>query len=226
MEQLPVYISIIFILTALLTVGLFYRATNFSKSLIITVLIWLILQSVIGLSGFYTVTDGQPPRFILLVLPPMLFIAGLFVTKAGRRFIDTFDGEKLTLLHIIRIPVELILYWLFLHKVVPKTMTFEGRNLDILCGCTAPFIYYYGYVRKVIGKKTIMAWNIICLLLLLNIVGIAVLSVPSPFQKFGFDQPNVALFHFPFIWLPSCMVPIVILSHLVAIRSLQKNVNN
>jgi hypothetical protein len=46
-------------------------------------------------------------------------------------------------------------------------------------------------------------------------------SLPHfPFQQFAFDQPNIAVLYFPFIWLPSCVVPLVLLSHLAAIRQL------
>ena len=156
----------------------------------------------------------------LLLFPPLLLIAILFITKSGRRFIDSLDVKTLTLLHIVRIPVEFILYWLFLYKVVPGIMTFEGRNFDILSGLTAPFVYYFGYRRKLLSKTILISWNIACLLLLFNIVITAILSAPAPFQHFAFDQPNIALLYFPFVWLPAFIVPVVLLSHLVALRYL------
>lgn len=67
-----------------------------------------------------------------------------------------------------------------------------------------------------------MLWNLICLGLLLNIVVLAILSAPSPFQILAFDQPNIAITHFPYVWLPSVVVPIVLFSHLVAIRYFYK----
>lgn len=220
MENLPAYISVVFGLTTFLTVGLFYRATNNSKATIVILLFWLALQTFIALSGFYTVTDTIPPRFLLLVLPPILFIIGLFTTSIGRQFIDSLDVKRLTFLHIIRIPVEIVLFWLFVNKTIPELMTFEGRNFDILSGLTAPFIFYFGFIKKQLDSRIILIWNFICLGLLINIVANAVLSAPFPFQKFAFDQPNIAVLYFPFNWLPSCVVPLVLFSHLVTIRQL------
>ena len=220
MENLPIYISIVFLLTTILTAGLFYKATNNSKTTIIILLTWMTLQTFIGLSGFYTVTDTIPPRFLLLVLPPALLIIGLFTTSRGRKYIDSLDLKTLTILHTIRIPVEFVLFWLFVNKAVPELMTFEGRNFDIISGLTAPIIFYFGFIKKQIHKKAILLWNFICLGLLINIVANAVLSAPFPFQKFAFDQPNIAVLYFPFNWLPSCVVPLVLLSHLVVIRQL------
>ena len=220
MENLPAFISIVFGLTTLLTVGLFYKATNNSKLTLVILLIWLAIQAVIGLSGFYTVTDTIPPRFLLLVVPPILLIIGLFTTSSGRQYIDSLDIKTLTILHTIRIPVEVVLFWLFVNKTVPELMTFEGRNFDIISGLTAPAIFYFGFIKNQMDKKLILVWNFICLGLLINIVVNAVLSAPFPFQKFAFDQPNIAVLYFPFNWLPSCVVPLVLLSHLATIRQL------
>jgi hypothetical protein len=222
MEHLPLYITIVFMLTTLTAMGLLYKGTNYSRPVIVITLLWLMLQSAISLTGFYIVTGTVPPRFALLLLPPIIFIAVLFFTKSGRAAIDSYNVPMLTLLNIVRIPVEIILYWLFIYKMVPGIMTFEGRNFDILCGLTAPFVYYFGYLKNMLSKNILIAWNIFCLLLLANVVVIAVLSAPFAFQKFGFGQPNVAIFYFPFIWLPGFIVPAALFTHMVAIRRLVK----
>ncbi len=220
MNNLPIYISLIFGLTTVLTVWMFYKAAHNSTITLLIIAVWLGVQAALGFSGFYTFTDKFPPPFLLAILPPLFFIIWLFTTKKGRKYIDSLDIKALTILHIIRIPVEVVLFWLFLHKTVPELMTFEGRNFDILSGLTAPAIYYFGFIKQSISKKLILIWNLICLGLLINIVANAVLSAPFPFQKFAFDQPNIAVLYFPFNWLPSCVVPLVLLSHLASIRQL------
>lgn len=182
MEQLPIYISIIFVFTTLLTLLLFYKAANYSKPVFSLLLVWLIFQAFIGFSGFYTVTNGMPPRFALLILPPIFLILGLFISKTGRIFIDGLQLKMLTLLHIVRIPVELTLLMLYLHRFVPEEMTFEGRNFDIISGLTAPLVYYFGFIKKRLNRKILLAWNIICLILLINIVSTAILSAPFFFS--------------------------------------------
>ena len=220
MENLPIYINAMFILTTFLTVYIFYKAANNSKKILLILLAWLVLQAAIGLTGFYTITNTLPPRFTLLILPPLFFIAVLFITGKGRAFIDSLNIKSLTLLHIVRIPVEFTLFGLFIHKAIPQLMTFEGRNFDIISGITAPFIYYFGFIKNKIPQTVLLAWNFICLALLINIVMNAVLSAPFTFQQFAFDQPNIAIFYFPFVWLPCCVVPIVLFSHLATIRQL------
>lgn len=218
MENLPSYVYLVFGLTVLAALFLFYKATNYSKIFLIIIVGWMILQTVISFSGFYKITNSVPPRVGLLLMPPLVMTIILFSTKKGRVFIDSLNIKTLTLFHIIRVPVELTLFWLFMHKFVPELMTFEGRNFDILSGFSAPIVYYFGFVRKTLSRTLILIWNFACLGLLINIAVNAILSVPGAFQQFAFDQPNVGILMFPFVFLPSVLVPLVLFSHLTAIR--------
>lgn len=222
MQHLPLFTGVFFGLTTCMTILFFYRAAHYSKTVLSILLIWLALQSVLALTGFYTMTDAMPPRFPLLIAPALFCILILFITQRGRAFLDQLDLQTLTILHSIRIPVELVLYWLFLFHVIPEVMTFEGRNFDVLSGLTAPLIFYFVFIKKKLSPKILLLWNILCIGLLFNIVAYAVLSAPGPFQQLSFDQPNIAVLYFPFIWLPCCVVPLVLLSHLASIRLLLK----
>ncbi|MCD6065545.1 MAG: hypothetical protein K0S33_371 [Bacteroidetes bacterium] len=222
METIPFYVQLFFCLTVLLALFIFFKATHYSKPTMAIIGAWLLIQSLVSLNGFYTVTDTLPPRFVLVLLPPLLLIVFLFAGKKGRGYIDCLDAGMLTLFHFIRLPVEIVLFWLFLHKGVPELMTFEGRNFDVLSGLSAPFIYYFGFVKKKLSNRFLLAWNFSCLALLLNIIVNAILAVPTPFQQFGFDQPNLAVLHFPFVLLPAVLVPAVLFAHLVSIRQLLK----
>ncbi|MGZ3872052.1 MAG: hypothetical protein ACXVJD_04005 [Mucilaginibacter sp.] len=217
MEHLPLMIPAAFFLTALLTLWLLYRAARSQRALLILVAIWLVLQAALSLSGFYQHTSGLPPRFALLIFPPVVLI---LITVFRN---STFDMKKLALVHVVRVPVELVLYGLYLHHAVPRLMTFEGGNLDILSGLSAPFIYYFGFVKPRIPRGWLIAWNMVCLALLFNIVGRAILSGPFDFQRLGFEQPNVALLYFPFSWLPAFVVPAVLFAHLSTLRQFFKN---
>ena len=220
MESLPLYIYIVFGATVLLAISIFYFATAKSGLVLSFISVWIIAQALISITGFYTITQASPPRLPLLILPTLILIITLFASTKGRTFMDGLDIRWLTLLHIIRIPVEIVLLLLSLHHAVPQLMTFEGRNFDILSGLSAPFIYYFGFVKMKMGRLTIIIWNMICIGLLFNIVANALLSAPTPFQLFAFDQPNVAILYFPFTLLPGFLVPLVLFSHLASIRLL------
>lgn len=225
MDKLPLYIYLVFGLTVFSAILLFYKATNYSKSFVTIVFIWIVFQTVISLIGFYKIANTIPPRFGLLIIPPLILTIIMFNTKKGKQFIDSLNIKTLTLFHTLRIPVELVLFWLFVNKTVPELMTFEGRNFDIVSGISAPIIFYFGFVKKELTKSILLIWNFICMVLLLNIAFNAILSLPSLFQQFAFDQPNIAILHFPFVLLPAVLVPLVLFSHLVIIRQLLSNKN-
>lgn len=228
LTTVPFSIALAFILTTVLTLVLFIPAVKESayahKAGLITwlLLVWTLIHGLIAWNLFFTDTSAIPPLLMVTgPLPMILLIIFLFLNKSGRRFIDSLPLERLTLVHIVRIPVEIILYLLFVHKAVPELMTFEGRNFDILAGISAPVVVFL-FVRNKVGRGYLLGWNIVCLLLLINIVVHAVLSTPFPLQQFAFDQPNIAVLYFPFNWLTSVIVPIVLFSHLAAIRQLRR----
>lgn len=224
MLNLPFYVYAVFGITTLLAVFLFYKAAGNSKKVLFILLGWMVVQTPLSATGFFTDTHSMPPRFAILTLPPLLGIAALFILPAGRRFIDNLSNRWLTILHIVRMPVEMVLFWLFINRAVPELMTFEGRNFDILSGVTAPVVYYFAFVKHQLSRRLLLVWNMICLGLLFNILAHAVLSLPYPFQQMAFEQPNIGVLHFPFVWLPSLIVPLVLLAHLSSTRKLWKEI--
>ncbi|WP_231489947.1 hypothetical protein [Pedobacter sp. Leaf170] len=234
-DNLPIYIFVVFGLTTIATLLLFRWTIRKSNSeltrkkampIFIGLSIWLALQAFLTLINIYNAdTNTFPPKIMLIgILPTILTIILLFVTTKGKQFIDSLPLKNITYLNIVRIPVEIVLYWLFINKAIPELMTFEGRNFDIIAGITTPIVAYFGFAKVKLNRRIILLWNFICLGLLLNIVVNALLSAPSPIQKFAFDQPNIAILNFPFSWLPTFIVPIVLFGHLTSIRQLIRNV--
>lgn len=231
-ENLPGYISVTFIITAFLTVGFFLYAvrhtvfhTLSAKIFSFLLAFWMIFQAVMSLGGFYLQTDAIPPRLLAFGVFPAFLTVILYFVFARQNFIDKLSLKILTLLHVIRIPVEVVLFWLFEQKLIPQLMTFEGRNLDILSGLTAPIVYFLAFRGGKTNRPLLIVWNLLALGLLVNIVTHAILSFPFPFQQMAFDQPNRAVLYFPYVWLPTIIVPLVLFSHLIALRQLFKTDN-
>jgi len=232
--NLPTYIILIFGLTTVATLLLFNwiirnsssEATRKKSNLILIGLVaWIVLQTILTLNNFYNNNlKSLPPKIILFgILPPILVIILLFASSKGRQFIDSLPLKNITYLNIVRIPVEIVLFWLFINKAIPELMTFEGRNFDILAGISAPIMAYLVFTKKKLSRNVLLIWNFVCFGLLLNIIINALISAPSPLQKFAFEQPNVAILNFPFSWLPAFIVPIVLFGHLVSITQLLRN---
>ena len=223
LPNLPTYIIIVFLLTVALTFCLFVLSAKNKAVVLVILLLWLLLTGILSFKGTFQNITAVPPRLALIMVPALVFIILLFATKKGRSFTYALHLKELTILHIVRIPVEVVLFLLASRKVIPELMTFAGRNFDILSGITAPIVYFICFRNsQLTNRKLLLAWNFICLGLLLNIVVNAVLSIPFPFQQFAFEQPNIAVLYFPFTWLPCFIVIIVLYSHLAAILKLLK----
>ena len=212
-------LNIVFLITTLLFLLFFYLGTGRNKRVLFVSIFWLILMSTISLTGFFQNTNTIPPRFLIVLIGNIAFIAFPYASLKT----VALDYRYAMLVHALRIPVEITLYFLFLRKQVPEIMTFNGLNFDIIIGISAILIFFLSQSFKVnLGKKTLLIWNIIGLLFLMNIVVIAILSAPLPFQQLSFEQPNIALLSFPYILLPSFIVPFVILTHIIFIKQLTK----
>jgi hypothetical protein len=224
MGELPPYVSAVFIITTFAAVAFLLQGvkaagleSSAARTFLFVLPLWIVFQCVLSIGGFYQITDSFPPRIVLFgVLPATLFVVftiAVFRDSLIRRIPDS----TLTLTHVIRIPVELVLYWLFVGKVVPREMTFAGWNFDIVSGLLAVVVYVLVFRLEIGGRLLLLAFSAVGLLLLFNIVSIAAMSVPGPTQQMAFDQPNRAVLYFPYALLPTVVVPIVLFSHIASL---------
>lgn len=227
MENVPSYVSITFILTTFATVGFLLRAMRraglgtFPTGLLLFLLpLWIFFQAVVALGGFYANATSFPPRLVLFAILPAILCIGAYFLFFRSTFIERLPLQTLTLLHTVRIPVEIVLLWLSFAGAVPQMMTFEGRNFDILSGLLAPLVYWVVFRGGRVRRGVLAAYNVLGILLLANIVSIAALSLPSPMQVLNLDQPNRAVLYFPYVWLPAIVVPIVLFAHLASLWKL------
>src|ERR1700755_2736834 len=113
------FITIIFVLTVLLTAGFlltaFWTAHQNIRLVLLSAAIlavWMALQGGLAGSGFYLVNDGTP-RFALALVPALLLIAAAFFFRSSRESLLNMALPVLTLLSIVRIPVEVVIDWWF-----------------------------------------------------------------------------------------------------------------
>lgn len=208
---------ILFVATVLLSGYCFLRSIQhraLKQAFALLSAIWLLLQTLIAYSGFYTTTTTLPPRAMLNIIPPLLFMIWVFWKR--QEWLN-MSLQWLTYLSAARIMVEIVLHQLYKAQAVPQIMTFEGKNFDILIGISSLAVARYAFASATPNWRLLLAWHITGLIFLLNIVIIAILSVPSPFQQFGTEQPNIAILYPPFNLLPAYIVPLVLCSHLASI---------
>jgi hypothetical protein len=224
-DHLPTWLDLLFVLTVVLTLVLFHLANGRPWRVTGLIVCWSALHGWLAYQGFYLVEDGRFPRLLLVLLPNILIVIYALLPPQIDWVSTRRHAITSTLLHTVRIPVEITLYFLFLHEMVPGLMTFAGRNFDILVGLSAPLIAWLAWQRH-ITPPVLLAWHIFGLILVSFIVLNGLLSAELPFQQFAFDQPNRAVTFFPYILLPATIVPIVIYSHISDIILIRRNMRD
>lgn len=183
---------------------------------------WLSYAAVLAGTGILRQFDALPPRLLLILLPPLLLAVALCRRASVGRLLDATPAAGLVYVQAFRILMEIILWLLFRAGLIPVQMTFEGRNWDILVGLSAPVVAYMCFTRRAWPLRVALLWNLAGLALLLNIVVVAVLSVPLPFRVFLNEPANTIVADFPFVWLPAFVVPLAMCCHLLSLRQLQR----
>lgn len=210
--------SLLFIVTSLIALGLFYVAGEKDGQILKVFGVWGLTVAGLSYQGFYQDSEAFPPRMISVLLPATLLVVYFYHRLRDQRLTVVL----LLAIHLVRVPVEWGLYMLFQQAMVPRIMTFEGWNFDILSGLSAALLLIIAQVRPDwLTRRLLYLWNTAALILLIIIVVTGILSAPSPVQLLAFDQPNQALLRFPFTLLPGVIVPIVLLAHLLLYRQLR-----
>jgi hypothetical protein len=231
MLNIPNHITVIFILTTLIGWLLCFMSVYLSKNprvvrrtnLVALLLIpWLIFQSTLALNGWYMNRDIMPPHLVFPIAVSTAVILMLFFIPRLKQFINGISLITLMWVHFLRVPIEYCLYELAYNKQVPWSMTFNGYNFDIVLGLSAPIIIFLFMKKQLKFHKLIVIWNFAGLVSVFAVVIRGVGAAPSPVQWWDFSQPNYAVMHFPFIWLPSFLVPLVIFTHFLTLNRLRK----
>lgn len=178
---------------------------------------WLLFLKTISGMAFLHNYQSMPPRLMIAPLPCLIAIIVLASSKSFAQLLRRIPMHWLIYIQCYRIFVELILYSLAENGIIHHRMTFAGANFDILAGISALLIGWMVQKKK-LSPNGLIAWNVAGILLLLNIVGIAILSTPYPISIFHDEPVNTVIFYFPFIWLPGFVAPFALAMHVFAIK--------
>src|SRR5450432_1423859 len=186
----------------------------------LSILLWIVLLSVLAVNGFFANFSKIPPRLPLAILLPLPFVLIISFSKKGKQLLPLIPAYWIVWMQSFRIAVELFLWMAFMANKLPVQMTFEGRNFDIVTGLLAiPVGYFLSKKIKQTSALT-LAFNIIGLLLLINILVLSILFMPTPFRYFMNEPANTLLAQFPFILLPGVLVPLAYTLHIFSLLQL------
>jgi hypothetical protein len=219
----PFFLGFVALMTAVIVLlSARYRNGRFASRILAALCAWFIYVGVLGYFGVIANTARFPPGITLIFVPLMVFLV-LFIVRvvssAGARVALVFPLWVLIGTQVFRVGVELFIHQLWIDGLVPKMLTFAGANVDIYIGASALVVAWLSMQGRW-GQRLALLWNILGLLSLANVVIRAVLTAPGPLNLIHAEVPNRMIGTFPFMFIPGFFVPLAVVLHVLAIRSI------
>lgn len=228
----PVDLSFIIIpvlLVAALIAGVYVASRRLRESpderrraLIVTVggaAVWMIATWINAARGTFRLwTEFTPPPFAYLVGGIIILAIAIASGSYGRRLAIGLPLWVLVGIQGFRLPLEVAMHAMYERGVMPVQMSYSGRNFDIVTGITALVVAALVRWGRA-GRGLVLAWNILGLALLVNIMILGIISTPR-IQYFGPRATNFFVAYPPFVWLPGIMVLAALAGHLLVFRAL------
>lgn len=185
---------------------------------------WFAVTTVLSLGGVYVAVADRIPTIQYGILLPIL-IGGVLMARspAVGRVLEIVPLQWLTGVQLYRAlgGIFLVLYGA---GQLPGLFAWPAGLGDVLVGVLAPVvaIAYARGPRE--NRDLVAAWNIFGLLDLVVAVGCGFATAPSPVQLAAFDHPNELISAFPLVLIPTFLVPVSVLLHLVSLAKLRRAV--
>jgi len=174
-------------------------------------LVWLTAILLVVQSGWLQ----SDQRHLLLFAGAMNAVSlGVALSPVGR-WLSLLPLSALVAFQVFRLPLELVLHSWVGQGVIPPTMTWSGRNWDIISGVVALIL------APVCRRSVAWAWiaNAVGLVFLANVMRVAVLSSPV---TFGWPvEPKLELiYHIPYALIIPVCIGGALIGHIALTRAL------
>ena len=160
--------------------------------------------------------SGSPPPLMSFLVACNLVALTAAVSPLGLRFAQHLPIAAIVGFQAFRLPLELVLHRWYVEGVLPVTMTYAGRNFDIVSGLLALPLTLWAWKGAAPGWA-IAGYTVLGLGLLLRVASLAVLSSPLPLRLY-FEGPPVQLAAYvPTVWIVPLCVGGALAGHVVAL---------
>ena len=187
--------------------------------------LWAAIGAILWLSAFCLIVQsgwlrGDQRRLLVFAAAMNAFILGVGLSPVGR-WLSLLPLPALVAFQGFRLPLELVLHSWVAQGVIPSTMTWSGKNGDIISGVLALI------VAPLCRRSIVWPWiaNAVGLMLLGNVMRVAVLSSPV---SFGWPiAPKLELiYHIPYALIIPVCVGGALLGHIALTRALLRRSGN
>lgn len=178
--------------------------------------VWLCVVFLVVQAGDLRHQQGR----LLLFAATMNAVSLVVGLSPVGRWLSLLPLPALVAFQAFRLPLELVLHSWVGQGVIPATMTWSGRNWDIISGVVALVAALF------CRRSTTSAWiaNGVGLVLLANVIRVAVLSSPV---SFGWPvAPKLELiFYIPYVLIIPVCIGGALIGHVALTRALLRRKN-
>ncbi len=169
---------------------------------------------------FVTAPAARTPRISLAIVP--LAVGGLLfaASRTFRRAIERIPSEWLVGVQVYRLLGGVFLVG-YAQGLLPGVFALPAGWGDVFIGLAAPLVAWLLRIRHRLSRPIAVLWNLAGIADLVLAVTLGVLSAPGPFHRLALATPNVAIGAYPFVLIPTVLVPLSILLHLFSLRGLR-----
>jgi hypothetical protein len=194
------------------------QASQLQRRFVVGAIIWLTIVGGASFAGLLLPRTGRPLPFAIVMISVLALGIAIARSRVGDRLARGSSLAVLVGFQSFRLPLELAMHRAFTEGLMPVQMSYSGRNFDVVSGATALALACAMLVTTV-PRWLVAVWNVLGLVLLANILGVAMLSAPN-IAYFGPDRLNVWVMWMPYTLLPAVMVLAAWAGHLIVLRAL------
>lgn len=218
--SLALFLAVVGFILAAVPIGLVRSGQNLAAALKVeaVLLVWLLALGVVVKSG--VIKEEPMPRLMIFFGVSNLVGAIFAFSRWGTKLSRELPIEHLVVFQAFRFPLELVLHDWAQDGIIPATMTWTGKNVDILTGVLAAAAFALTRKStKTIKVRTAWFFNVIGLGLLFNVMRVAILSSPLPFS-WDVQPPLELAFYVPqYLIVPVCVAG-ALGGHIILTRAL------
>ena len=181
---------------------------------------WFAIALALALGGVYSAATSRIPTIQFGIAIPVL-IGCLMIWRwpALSRLINAVPREWVIAIQFYRVEGVVFLS-LYAAHLLPGVFALPAGLGDVAVGLLAAAIGIGATGGRQLNSRTVLRWNLLGIADLIVALTTGFLTTPSAFQKFAFDHPNELISMFPLVLIPTFLVPLAILLHIISLIQL------
>jgi hypothetical protein len=181
---------------------------------------WFAVAVALAAAGVYHVAwDRLPTIEFGIVIPILIGALAIWRSSAVSRLIDAMPRHWIIALQVYRVE-GLIFLILFASNLLPGVFALPAGVGDVTVGLLALRIGIRSAGHQPLLSRTVLLWNLFGIADLVAALTTGFLTSPSPVQTFAFNHPNQLISMYPLVLIPTFLVPLAILLHIISLVQL------